>query len=949
VGAFGRVPEEAAPAGASLVKVVDPPPFRPEQEVRYALVLYGGVSLAVYINGVVQEFFRLVRATAPLWPLSTDVKNQRAWFPSEAGGRDSVEPLRGSERVYRRLGQLLPNESGASSPSFDAPIRTRFVVDILSGTSAGGLNGIVLAKALANQQSIDCLRDLWLDDGDIAVLLNDEKSVENLKYPVRLQRPPPSLLNGYRFFVKALETFEKMAGTEQRAQEADSPSYAEQVDLAVTTTDLQGLVLPIKLADRVVHEPKHKCVFRFAYWTKEATGTKRNDFGPENDAMLAYAARCTSSFPFAFEPMVLDDVGNVLSAERFPREGEPWPQFFGDYRRMRAEYRKFAYADGGYLDNKPFTYATEQLARRRADVPVDRRLVYIEPDPSDALPDLMEQKAKERPDVFPNVMAAVTKLPRAETIREDVDAVISRSRALLRMREVTARVVEGAVPGAAHELPEPSRAYRLLRRQIVLDELADAVAQVAGIAEDSDALHALRLVAREWAKRVPEEKLEEELFARYDLGFRLRRLTFLQHRLNDLLRPREAAETIDPEVAARLRQVKMALNEIFVELRWRGRGVRQPQRTAEQLRDATAETLSEAPQADAKRFEAVAGAVEKARLDPAGLVDAVFEGPGAAAVAQKRAADLDAVAAALREVFDLPFRTAEAAAKLVLGPPAGPPVDDNDAEREAVSWLFLDKEVVSGPPAVLAGLDELPAPVRGLLRWYYDEFASIDAMLLPLTYPDLGEVNPVKVMRISPQDAKSLIDEEAPTEKRRKLAGTAMHHFAGFLDRKFRVNDILWGRLDGAERIIMATLGPGHPQTGLFVEAAQLAIIREDLIDTDREPWVAAALANPGTADPKPAASLDELRELLGADWSDETLRNALAVRAYLKEKYEVDRSVDWGQRLDVVSRATSITSSVVAGAARSAPRGARVLVPVAAAVARLAGRVLGLVGRFTR
>ena len=31
-------------------------PYTPTQEMRFALVLYGGVSLAIYINGVVQEF-----------------------------------------------------------------------------------------------------------------------------------------------------------------------------------------------------------------------------------------------------------------------------------------------------------------------------------------------------------------------------------------------------------------------------------------------------------------------------------------------------------------------------------------------------------------------------------------------------------------------------------------------------------------------------------------------------------------------------------------------------------------------------------------------------------------------------------------------------------------------------------------------------------------------------
>ena len=36
-----------------------------QQEVRLAVVMYGGVSLAIYMNGVTQELWHLVRATAP--------------------------------------------------------------------------------------------------------------------------------------------------------------------------------------------------------------------------------------------------------------------------------------------------------------------------------------------------------------------------------------------------------------------------------------------------------------------------------------------------------------------------------------------------------------------------------------------------------------------------------------------------------------------------------------------------------------------------------------------------------------------------------------------------------------------------------------------------------------------------------------------------------------------
>ena len=35
-----------------------------EKETRFAVVMYGGVSLAIYINGVAQELYSMVRATA---------------------------------------------------------------------------------------------------------------------------------------------------------------------------------------------------------------------------------------------------------------------------------------------------------------------------------------------------------------------------------------------------------------------------------------------------------------------------------------------------------------------------------------------------------------------------------------------------------------------------------------------------------------------------------------------------------------------------------------------------------------------------------------------------------------------------------------------------------------------------------------------------------------------
>src|SRR3712207_7331279 len=54
--------------------------------------------------------------------------------------------------------------------------------------------------------------------------------------------------------------------------------------------------------------------------------------------------------------------------------------------------------------------------------------------------------------------------------------------------------------------------------------------------------------------------------------------------------------------------------------------------------------------------------------------------------------------------------------------------------------------------------------------------------------------------------------------------------FRSFLDRGWRRNDILWGRLDGAERIVSALL-PGdeyQDRREELIEEAQLAILEEE-------------------------------------------------------------------------------------------------------------------------
>src|SRR5579875_1831428 len=119
-----------------------------EKELRLALICYGGISLAVYMHGITKEVWRLARAS-------------RAFH--------AREPMNGnaSEAVYRRLLQGMADECG---------LELRVIVDILTGASAGGINAIFLADAIATGRSLEPLTDLWLEVADVDKLIDPEVS-----------------------------------------------------------------------------------------------------------------------------------------------------------------------------------------------------------------------------------------------------------------------------------------------------------------------------------------------------------------------------------------------------------------------------------------------------------------------------------------------------------------------------------------------------------------------------------------------------------------------------------------------------------------------------------------------------------------------------------------------------------------------------------------------------
>jgi predicted acylesterase/phospholipase RssA len=578
-----------------------------EKEVRFALVLYGGASLAIYIHGVTQEFFHLVRSTA------VDANGQLIVGDAE---------LSGTERVYRKLASAA-----------DGTVRTRFLVDIASGTSAGGINAIFLGKAFANGQTLDQVSRLWLDQADIQDLWNRDEL-------------PRSLLSSQTMHVRLLDALTGM-------EHSSATPLQPEMDVFITATDIQGLELPIELADKTVFEKRHKNVFHLRF------GDGENHFAQEQNPLLAFAARATSAFPFAFEPVCL---------------------------------KGRAFSDGGCLDNKPFTHAIQALSQRSSDLAVSRKLIYVEPSPDDT----GSNQPAAPPNFLRNTLDALIALPREETIREDLQRVIDRNRLIRRVQEITAHVDEdvkefiGRMGGAEyqrrtladeiHDRGPGYAGYHRLKVRAVTDDLAAMLGQPSIVVDTWRQAH--------YSEQDPERS-ESTFLLQYDLGYRERRLRFLLRTLTDST-------------------VRRVLNRILTTLK----SLRRPEVT---------------PEAIADRF---------------------------------------------RDVFIRAAKDAEACL-------------DPDSRR------------------------------------IFDQFEYYDQIVFPIFYEaSVGEAELCEVFRISPRDATSIVDENAPAEKRRKLAGTALFHFGAFLNREWRQNDLMWGRLDAAERIIRCV----SQEANTLIHEANLAI-----------------------------------------------------------------------------------------------------------------------------
>jgi patatin-related protein len=748
-----RRPETSSPEATSPGT---PASFR---ELRLALVCYGGVSLAIYMHGITKEIHRLVVASKGL-----ETSPDRNPFRE------------GTERVYWEALKDLRDREGIS---------TRVVVDILAGSSAGGINAVFLAKALAHNLSQDALRDVWLENGDLRKLLRSRLPGLPLKVTgwvvgnlLRKGTTPP--LNGDLMLTWLWEALNRMDSGQDPSPFPQLKTLMpedHQLNLFVTTTDLSGYMrLATAHAPKQVQDLWHRHVLPFRY------GQGPDQLDERHNAALAFAARATSCFPGAFPPVNVENVTQVLRPKGWP--GDFPDRFARIYGLSRVDVSKRFFIDGGVLDNRPFQVAIEAVVAKPAETEVDRRLLYIEPDPFVLVPP-NEAEAETEEDAVPGMIQTVWKglstIPRNEPILSDLLRIRGHNQGIEEMEGIVGAAyedVERAV--AAHPTPPPgdweaygevngqisreaaeiagpaNLAYFQLKLRSVLDRLARVAAEICNFPEDSNHWGFVREVIYRWAgdrrllERAGNPTPEQiDLLRAFDLGFRERRVRFVIKYINQLY------DTVDDREQSPLRpdldEAKKALWGFIVRLRRMARrltALQEGDDAAARVRATVLEVFDEdaigdelAATTTQDMSEAVARFTERAR---AGLEAAYKE------LEKYLADELAGFSGDLYTAF----------------------------QERTVGW---DRTIK----------DKLVVRYLGFPYW--------DILIYPLLHVTrLGELNRVEVIRMSPND----VDLLSPKGAKAKLKGVTKGHFGAFFEREYRENDYLWGRLDAAERLL---------------------------------------------------------------------------------------------------------------------------------------------------
>lgn len=747
-----------------------------DKELRMGLVLYGGVSLAIYIYGVVYEFLRLVRAEPPY------------------------------DKLIREA-------------------RIKPVIDVISGTSAGGINGLCLAKALATGSELTPLKELWIEDGDLEKLIDTNNS------------EPLALLNSSYYQQKLYEAFTKM--NEYTSAERKGGSL---LDVFITATDLDGIIATQKSPyfSTPIQTKQYGTVFHFKvrpgsydpfkhFADKIQTKVKEdpqlpfkdiqkhrdeiNPFEPDSitgqnqskpaqvetlsldrDYYLAKVAASTSAFPIAFAPV------------RFTNQDiDTMKKLFGPGIAQDNIKRSAIYGDGGMINNKPFGHTLRTIFHRHASSPVDRKLFYVEPDPKIA--ERATRLAEADQDGIQSLLSFF-EAALYQSITTDLDLVSERNDHIRQIQgmlgvfeDKLAAFVDKMIRENDLELRDEYQknaiypAYRQLKVAQLRQELEKNLLNRL----PPETSEATRLAFSQALR----QKIEHDFFSgeeaqtkfanfderagnflqQFDYPFRVRRIRYFIGQINRWLKYIEPwpDDTKDKSLLTNQLSLLKAKLYLFVE-----------------AYDHSVWCIWDELELD---------------IDPTNT------------------ADIDRAFETLRRKHsELMQNYRDETLKVVMSG-LEPTMGLFEEIRQKQQTLLQQVDTGEMP---VSHMEEVFEKNRALFKAYlenlFNAYEFLDMHLYPLTIlAEIGEADPIDVIRISPKDASYYDNRNDVDEVAAKLAGEKLMHFSAFLKKSWRENDLLWGRLDAAEIIARTVLQDQPEKIEETLKELCPAIVHEEL------------------------------------------------------------------------------------------------------------------------
>jgi len=763
------------------------------EEIRFAVVLNGGVSLAVWIGGVTVEIDRLTRREGP----------------------------------YAALLDLV----GASARA-----------DVITGTSAGGINGAALALAQLNSHAdLRALRELWAQHGRMEALLRTP-----------FAGSPASLLKGDEYF---LPTLEQALGGLTSVYDAE-PASRRPMNLGITATLLEGgRKVTSDSLGQVLPQAMHAGLLTFRHLEDTAVDDFATDAIDRTVKRLALAARSSAGFPVAFEPSFLPVAAKPADGTEPAVRDDGRPDLRGIANWFgvgdSADQSRFA-VDGGVLVNTPTLKAIEAIENMPTRGRVRRVMLLVYPHaPVDIA------VAAERAEEPPTVVEALSQMfgaMRNEAGRTHVEAVEAHNQRAANKRGGRADVLvslwrENRAVGQRVQVLNDTLYvhYRNLRIHRAARDLAQRAKPVEGWSHER-ALRAVELAQcqADSAEKAPTPRLpyvwdgpdwgESDLTSAkpgWPWG-----ITTAQHIVEDVFDLVRRLSWVTRQEQSRAGQeggVADAFAGAFGKL---SHARAELSRLREDL-----DNLWLAPELDGIGLDAEYWALRlrfyrTAYLDGRPLAFRDFE--RLAPAADPDSADAEALALALQkkrhQAFDARWEA------LVKGHKGLPREAVYRHLKETLAGLRKVKSYLNGVPDEPPGKNACDLDKDVLTAWkaFLGESEDDDVIIKRLvqldvvtscltTGPDEGAEQIIELTQISLQTRSAF--QTVTQHSDEKLGGNRLGRFAGFLKESWRVNDWTWGRLDAASMLCRVVLDPERLRHAATDDGADAATRAEQKIN----------------------------------------------------------------------------------------------------------------------